>query len=88
MLLAYFIPVMALMGYGTLGNFAAFFEIVIAVLLDGNRRRIQLLPLNGLGFFVSLFAICRAMAEAGIDSMRGRALAWDKTRRYRTPAPE
>ena len=25
------------MAYGTLGNFAAFFEIVVAVLIDGNR---------------------------------------------------
>ncbi|MEZ4128549.1 hypothetical protein QUR35_25150, partial [Salmonella enterica] len=55
-LLSQLIPVFALMVYGTLGNFAAFFEIVIAVLIDGNRRRLRLLPLNILGFMVSLFA--------------------------------
>jgi cellulose synthase/poly-beta-1,6-N-acetylglucosamine synthase-like glycosyltransferase len=83
-LLTLFIPLLALMAYSTLGNFAAFFEIVIAVLLDGNRKRIQLLPLNLLGFFVSMFAICRAVADAIVDRFTGRALVWDKTRRYRT----
>ena len=88
MLLELFIPFMALMAYGTLGNFAAFFEIVIAVLLDGNRKRIQLLPLNLLGFLVSMVAIVRAVGDALVDRVTGRALVWDKTRRYRTPAAE
>ena len=88
MLLGLFIPFMALMAYGTLGNFAAFFEIVIAVLLDGNRKRIQLLPLNLLGFLVSMFAIVRAAGEAIADRVTGRPLVWDKTCRYRAKAPE
>lgn len=87
-LLALFIPFMALMAYGTLGNFAAFFEIVIAVLLDGNRKRIQLLPLNFLGFLVSMFAICRGVGDAVADGVLGRGLVWDKTRRYRAPTAE
>ena len=53
--------------YGTLGNFAAFFEIVVAVLIDGNRRRLRLLPFNMLGFLVSLFAISGAVWSLMLD---------------------
>lgn len=87
-LLLAFIPLLALMTYSTLGNFATFFEMVIAVLLDGKRKRVRLLPLNLLGFFVSLFAICQAVFGALTDRMRGRGLVWDKTLRYRAaPGP-
>jgi cellulose synthase/poly-beta-1,6-N-acetylglucosamine synthase-like glycosyltransferase len=87
-LLLVFIPFLALMAYATMGNFAAFFEIVIAVLLDGNRNRIRLLPLNLLGFFVSMFSICAATFAQVADRAAGRALVWDKTLRYRAAAPK
>jgi cellulose synthase/poly-beta-1,6-N-acetylglucosamine synthase-like glycosyltransferase len=86
-LLAWLLPVFALMMYGTLGNFAAFFEIVVAVLIDGNRRRLRLLPLNLLGYLVSLFAISGAIGSLVLDRVLGRATVWDKTRRYRAGAP-
>lgn len=82
-LLSQLIPVFALMVYGTLGNFAAFFEIVIAVLIDGNRRRLRLLPLNMLGFMVSLFAISGAVWSLLLDALFKREMVWDKTARYR-----
>ena len=82
-LLSQLIPVFALMVYGTLGNFAAFFEIVVAVLIDGNRRRLRLLPLNMLGFLVSLFAISGAVWSQMVDKLFKRDLVWDKTIRYR-----
>ncbi len=82
-LLSQLIPLFALMVYGTLGNFAAFFEIVIAVLLDGNRHRLRLLPLNILGFLVSLFAISSAVGSLFMDAVFRRELVWDKTVRYR-----
>lgn len=82
-LLSTLIPVFALMAYGTLGNFAAFFEIVVAVLIDGNRRRLRLLPFNLLGFFVSLFAISGAVWSSMLDAVLKREMVWDKTIRYR-----
>lgn len=82
-LLSQLIPVLALMAYGTLGNFAAFFEIVVAVLIDGNRKRLRLLPFNLLGFFISLFAISGAIWSQIIDSIFKREMVWDKTLRYR-----
>lgn len=82
-LLSQVIPIFALMVYGTLGNFAAFFEIVVAVLIDGNRKRLRLLPFNLLGFFVSLFAISGAVGSLVVDTLLKREMVWDKTLRYR-----
>ncbi|WP_240523456.1 glycosyltransferase family 2 protein [Polaromonas sp. AER18D-145] len=87
-LLSSLIPIFALMIYGTLGNFAAFFEIVVAVLIDGNRRRLRLLPFNMLGFLVSLFAISGAVWSLLLDRIFKREMVWDKTIRYRTKAAE
>ena len=75
----------ALVAYSALGNFAAFFEIGAAVRLDGNRRRIRLLPLNLFGFLVSMVAISRATVSQWIDGLLQRELIWDKTVRYRKP---
>lgn len=82
-LVSQLIPLFALMAYGTLGNFAAFFEIVVAVLIDGNRRRLRLIPFNLLGFFVSLFAISNAVWGLLLDWALKREMIWDKTLRYR-----
>ena len=87
-LLSQLLPIFALMIYGTLGNFAAFFEIVVAVLIDGNRRRLRLLPFNMLGFLVSLFAISGAVWSLIIDRIFKREMVWDKTIRYRAKAAE
>ncbi|MDY7575210.1 glycosyltransferase family 2 protein [Actimicrobium sp. CCI2.3] len=79
------IPAFALMAFSTLGNFAAFFEIAIAVLLDGNRKRLRLLPFNLLCFFISLFAISHASWSLLVDWLFKREMVWDKTIRYRQP---
>lgn len=86
-LVALFIPVLALVAYGALGNFAAFLEIVVAVLLDGHRNRIRLLPVNLLCFLVSLFTITRALGQSVMDGLLGRELVWHKTLRYRKTGP-
>ncbi|WER47975.1 glycosyltransferase family 2 protein [Cupriavidus sp. WKF15] len=75
---------LALMSYGTLGNFAAFFEIAAAVHLDGGCERVRLLPLNYFGFLVSAFTIARATSDQVIGGvLLQRELHWDKTKRYR-----
>jgi len=85
-LLSQLIPIFALLIYGTLGNFAAFFEIVVAVLIDGNRRRLRLLPFNMLGFLVSLFSISGAVWSQVLDGLLKREMVWEKTIRYRVEA--
>lgn len=78
------VTVFALMSYGTLGNFAAFFEIAAAVYLDGSRERIRLLPLNYFGFLVSALSVSRAIFEQIVfDFLLRREMRWDKTTRYR-----
>ena len=78
------VAVLAVSSYNTVGNFAAFFEIATGARLDGTPHRIRLLPLNLLGFIVSLVATARAvMAEV----LPGGAFVWHKTERFRQNAP-
>ena len=80
--------VVAFMGHSALGNFAAFFEIAAALHLDRSRQRVLLLAFNWLGFVVSVVAITRAVLEQVLlDRLPGRQFTWDKTVRYRRPAP-
>ena len=87
-LLTPLISVFALMAYGTLGNFAAFFEIAMAVLLDGKRNRLRLLPFSLLGFVVSLVAISVSVWDLLLDRLLRRDMVWEKTVRYRKPSIE
>jgi len=75
----------AMSAFSVLGNFAAFFEIAAAVYLDGNRKRIRLLPVTVIGFLISMSSITMATLEMMLDSIRlsPRELKWDKTPRYR-----
>lgn len=80
------IAVFAISAFGTLGNFAAFFEIVAAVKLDGHNKRIRLLPFNIFGFVVSCVSIILATRDLLIDDwLLKKELVWDKTVRYRKP---
>ncbi len=84
------VVLLAIASCNTLGNFAAFFEIASGTRLDGGRQRIRLLPLNLLGFLVSLVATSRAVVEEVVDQVRPgkRRLVWDKTKRFRSDAPD
>jgi cellulose synthase/poly-beta-1,6-N-acetylglucosamine synthase-like glycosyltransferase len=81
--------VLAILGvtaYATVGNMAAFFEIAAAVRLDGNCKRIRLLPFLILGFTVSIFAVSWAAFSQVKDALTGAEFHWDKTERYRKAA--
>jgi cellulose synthase/poly-beta-1,6-N-acetylglucosamine synthase-like glycosyltransferase len=81
--------VLAILGvtaYATVGNMAAFFEIAAAVRLDGNCKRIRLLPFLILGFTVSIFAVSWAAFSQVKDALMGAEFHWDKTERYRKAA--
>ena len=56
---------------------------MIAIILDGNRHRIRLLPFNLFGFLVSLFAISRSVISLMVDGLFKRDMIWEKTVRYR-----
>jgi cellulose synthase/poly-beta-1,6-N-acetylglucosamine synthase-like glycosyltransferase len=78
---------LSLTAYAALGNLAAFFEIAAAVRLDGNCKRICLLPFLVLGFTVSVFSVSRAACTQLAAALRGAEFHWDKTERFRKVAP-
>jgi cellulose synthase/poly-beta-1,6-N-acetylglucosamine synthase-like glycosyltransferase len=81
------IAILALAGFTTLGNFAAFFEIAAAAHLDHSRGRVRLLPFTFLGFTVSLISVSRAAFEQVLDPLLRKELVWDKTERSRVQEP-
>jgi cellulose synthase/poly-beta-1,6-N-acetylglucosamine synthase-like glycosyltransferase len=80
--LTLFIPAPVLMGYAVMGGFAAFLQMAYAVLVDGHRDRIRLLPIQLLNFMGSLPVISTALASCVKDSVTGQELVWHKTVRY------
>lgn len=77
-----FIPGTVLLVYSAVGGFSAFLQITYAVLLDGHRHRIRLLPLQMLSFVTSLPTVSSAFGAAVLDSLTRRELVWNKTTRY------
>jgi cellulose synthase/poly-beta-1,6-N-acetylglucosamine synthase-like glycosyltransferase len=73
----------ALIAQSAMGNNAAFFEIAAATYLDGQGRRVRLLPLSIFGFLISLVSISRASVKQVHDYMTRRELIWQKTARFR-----
>jgi len=80
--LGQWMPQSALLLHASLGSFAVFMHTTFAVLLDGHRERLRLLPLQGAGFLASLPAMSSALLGAVADQFSGRELVWAKTRRY------
>ena len=82
------VTMIAFMCHSALGNFAAFFEIAAATHLDRSSHRVRLIAFNWLGFAVSGVAIARAVLEQTVlDRVRTSRFQWEKTARFRSPAP-
>jgi cellulose synthase/poly-beta-1,6-N-acetylglucosamine synthase-like glycosyltransferase len=76
--------ILSIAGYQLFGNQATFLELGSAALLDGNRRRVMLLPLNLFNFFASTGAICWALLSLYVGRLFGSGKhRWHKTERYR-----
>jgi cellulose synthase/poly-beta-1,6-N-acetylglucosamine synthase-like glycosyltransferase len=80
------LALLSMTAYAAIGNLAAFFEIAAAVRLDGNRKRICLLPFLLFGFAVSIFSVSRAGASQIWGALSGAEFHWDKTERFRKVA--
>ncbi len=79
-----FLVALAFVGYQLFGNQATFLELGSAALLDGNRRRVMLLPLSLFNFFASTGAICQALVAYYLGGIfRSGPHHWHKTQRYR-----
>ena len=77
------VALLAVSGFSTLGNFAAFFEVAAATRLDGSRARVRLLPFMFFGFLVSLMAVTQETLKQLFTLRRRRDVVWHKTERYR-----
>jgi hypothetical protein len=77
------VALLAISGFSTLGNFAAFFEVATATRLDGSRARVRLLPFMFFGFLVSLMAVTQESLTQLFTWRRRRDVVWHKTERYR-----
>ena len=80
------LALLAISGFSTLGNFAAFFEVATATRLDGSRARVRLLPLMFFGFLVSLMAVTQESLKQLFTWKRRGDVVWHKTERYRDAA--
>lgn len=69
--------------FGAFGNFAPFFQVGSAAMLDGMRQRVLFLPWLMLGFFFSLFATSHGVWLALADLLARRSPGWEKTQRFR-----
>jgi cellulose synthase/poly-beta-1,6-N-acetylglucosamine synthase-like glycosyltransferase len=79
-----FIVALMFVGYQLFGNQATFLEIGVGAVLDGNGRRVLLMPFNLFNFFASTGAICTALAKYYVGAVfGGHTPRWHKTSRFR-----
>ncbi len=80
--LTLFVPGALLVVYSAMGAFSAFLQMVYALLIDGHRRRIRLLPWQLLSFVVCMPVISSALWASVSERFTKKELVWNKTPRY------
>ena len=73
--------------YSAFGNFAPFYQIATASLLDGVTHRIRLLPFLMFYFLLNIWTITTGFFQALTDRFMHRRAGWDKTSRFRREEP-
>ena len=68
--------------YNAFGNFAPFFEIGAALIIDGLPGEALLLPLMMFNCFFYMWNISLGFFDAVVDIVTGRGVKWDKTIRF------
>ena len=68
--------------YCSFGNFAPFFEIGVALMLDGMTGEVFLLPLLLFNFYFYMWAITQGFFDAVWDLLTKRKVTWAKTARF------
>lgn len=80
--LTLFMPASVLVVFSAVGGFSAFLQMAFAQLIDGQRLRIRLLPLQLLGFIAITPVISSALWASVSERFVQRELVWHKTSRY------
>jgi cellulose synthase/poly-beta-1,6-N-acetylglucosamine synthase-like glycosyltransferase len=70
--------------YNSFGNFAPFYEISTALIMDGVKKDVMLLPLLTFNFYFYLWNISLGFLDAIVDMFTRRNVKWDKTARFAT----
>jgi len=68
--------------YNSYGNFAPFYEIASALMIDSVRKDIKLLPLMTFSFYFYLWNVGLGFLDAVADLITQRKTSWAKTERY------
>ncbi len=68
--------------YNSFGNFAPFYEIATAAMMDGTTKDVFLLPLLSFNFYFYMYAISMGFLDALGDLITGRSVTWNKTVRF------
>ena len=74
----------AMVSFNSVGNFASFFQIGTATLLDGSADRVRLLPLNLLNFALAIVVVTEGLMTFAVSRAFGRRRIWEKTERFRS----
>lgn len=82
--LTWFIAPPILVAHLLVGSFSVFLQMVYGLLIDGERDRIRLLPLQLLNFMGSLPTVSLAWVACLRASLGQQELVWHKTLRYQT----
>ncbi len=77
---------LAVATYSTFGNFAPFYQIGTASLLDGVTHRVRLLPFLMFYFLLNIWTITQGYFLAIGDRLFKREAEWEKTSRFREEA--
>ena len=74
--------VLFLGAYNSYGNFAPFYEIATALMIDGVKKDVLLLPLITFNFYFYLWNISLGFLDAVLDLITRRVVSWVKTERF------
>lgn len=82
-LLSNFFLFLSVAGFNMFGNFAPFYQIGTAAIIDGSTYRIRLLPFVMFNFLFNMLYSARGAFDAILDRFIKRKIIWQKTERFR-----
>ncbi|MFR1758504.1 MAG: glycosyltransferase family 2 protein, partial [Christensenellaceae bacterium] len=74
--------------YNSYGNFAPFYEIATALMVDGLKSDARLMPLLTFNFYFYMWNIGLGFMDAVSDLLTKRKVKWAKTERFATAKKE
>jgi Glycosyltransferases, probably involved in cell wall biogenesis len=80
---SYYLFLLFVFAHNSFGNFAPFFEMGTALVLDGAREKVFLLPLMFFAFIFNIIYTSLGFFDAVMDLITKRTITWQKTQRFR-----